>query len=153
MINSNFASDQDDRKSIFGYIFILRRGTIIWVSKKQTYVAHPTMEAEFIAYSTLATKTVWVKQSLENLELDQMSNNKVMLLCDNSKVLQLLKMVKVEPREKHIELKYRYILDTIQRDKLHVNYIPTKEMLIDFLTTIYIKNFRKYIHAMGLRAY
>ena len=92
--DSNFASDQDDRKSIFGYIFILRRGTIIWVSKKQTCVAHHTMEAEFIAYSTVATKTVWVKQNLENLELDQMSNNKVKLLCDNSKVLQLLKMVK-----------------------------------------------------------
>ena len=99
--DSNFASDQDDRKSIFGYIFILRRGTIIWVSKKQTCVskkqtcvAHHTMEAEFIAYSIVATKTVWVKQNLENLELDQMSNNKVKLLCDNSKVLQLLKMVK-----------------------------------------------------------
>ena len=52
------------------------------------------MEAEFIAYSIVATKTVWVKQNLENLELDQMSNNKVKLLCDNSKVLQLLKMVK-----------------------------------------------------------
>ena len=115
VINSNFASDQDDRKFIFGYIFILRRGTIIWVSKKQTCVAHHTMEAEFIAYSTVATKTVWVKQNLENLELDQMSNNKVKLLCDNSKVLQLLKMVKVEPREKHIELQYHML--TISQQK------------------------------------
>ena len=69
--------DQDDRKSTSGYIFILGGRAISWASKKQTCVAHYTMEAEFMACSTATIEAVWLKRFLENIKFDQIFNNKV----------------------------------------------------------------------------
>lgn len=38
----------------------------------------------------------------------------------------------VGSRGKNIELQYHYILDMIQKEELHVNYIPKKEYSLIF---------------------
>jgi hypothetical protein len=43
----------DDRKSISGYIFMFVSGTISWSSKKQPIVTLSTIEAEFVAASSI----------------------------------------------------------------------------------------------------
>ena len=47
--DSNFAGCVDSRKSIFGYLFMLAKGTISWKSTKQSVIASSTMEAKFVA--------------------------------------------------------------------------------------------------------
>ena len=47
--NANWISDFDELKSTSGYVFILVGGAISWKSTKQTCIARPTMELEFIA--------------------------------------------------------------------------------------------------------
>ncbi|XP_070664579.1 secreted RxLR effector protein 161-like [Malus domestica] len=52
--NSNYASDQDDRKSTSGYVFIMSLGAVSWSLKKWPVVTLSTTEAEFIAESLSA---------------------------------------------------------------------------------------------------
>lgn len=47
--DSDFAGDQDDRKSTSGYAFMLGTGAISWSSKKQLIVTLSTTVAEFVA--------------------------------------------------------------------------------------------------------
>ena len=47
--NLDFAGCVDNRKSIFGYLFMLAEGAISWKSSKQTITAASTMEVEFMA--------------------------------------------------------------------------------------------------------
>ena len=51
--NADWASDKDERKSTSGYTFTLVGGAISWCSKKQTCIALSTMEAEYVACSTV----------------------------------------------------------------------------------------------------
>jgi len=50
--DADWGGDPDECKSILGYAFLLNDGAIIWCSKKQTYVALSTMEAEYVAGSS-----------------------------------------------------------------------------------------------------
>src|ERR1700678_3294264 len=55
--DADWGSDQNDRKSISGYVFIMSAGPISWQSKKQPTIALSSMEAEYMAKS-LATRQI-----------------------------------------------------------------------------------------------
>ena len=104
------------------------------------------MTIEFIAYSIIITKVLWVKIFLENFKLDQIVDSKVKLLHDNQMTISIVKNGEVRPSKKYIELQYHYILYMIQMDELNVNCIPVKKIFVDSLIKpINIENFRKYV--------
>jgi len=47
--DSDYVGDQDDRRSTFGYVFMLNGGAVGWSLKKQPVVSLSTIEAEFIS--------------------------------------------------------------------------------------------------------
>jgi len=59
--NSGLGGCPDDRRSTFGYIFMMVEGVIYWKSKKQTLVPFYTMQAEFIACFAVNTHVVWLR--------------------------------------------------------------------------------------------
>ena len=46
---SNYAGCVDDKKSTFGYIFMMAEGVVSWKSFKQTLTTSSTMKAEYVA--------------------------------------------------------------------------------------------------------
>lgn len=48
-IDSDYARDQNDRKSTSGYLFMLGTTTVSWSSKKQAIVTSSTTKAKFVA--------------------------------------------------------------------------------------------------------
>jgi hypothetical protein len=42
-------------------------------------------------------------------------------------------------RSKHIEIKYHYIRDMVQRKAVHVQYLPTHEQIADIFTKPFAK--------------
>ena len=54
----DFQTDVDFKKSIFGSIFNLGGGAIVWRSVKQSYIADSTIEAEYIAAYEAAKKPI-----------------------------------------------------------------------------------------------
>ena len=65
--DADWGRDLDDRKSTFGYVFQVGGTAINWRSKKQTYVALSTAEAEYIALSSAAQASLWCEQFLVDL--------------------------------------------------------------------------------------
>lgn len=52
--DSDYAGDPDDRKNIYGYVFIMGSGAVSWSSKKQPIVTLSATEAEFVCASLCA---------------------------------------------------------------------------------------------------
>ncbi|XP_019412808.1 PREDICTED: uncharacterized protein LOC109325114 [Lupinus angustifolius] len=56
--DSDFAGDQDDRRSTLDYVFMFGIGVVSWLSKKQPIVTLSTTEAEFVDVSTCACQAI-----------------------------------------------------------------------------------------------
>ena len=56
--DSDFASDEDDRKSYTGYVFLICGGAVSWSTHKQSTVALSNMEAEYMALSAAAREAL-----------------------------------------------------------------------------------------------
>ena len=62
--DSDYADDQDDRKSTSGYVFMLSSNAVSWSSKKQSVVTLSTTEAQFIVVASSACQVVWLRRIL-----------------------------------------------------------------------------------------
>ena len=70
-VDSDYAGDQDDRKSTSGYVFVLGTGAISWSSRKQKIVTLSTTEEEFVAATACSCKAIWLRKIVEELQFKQ----------------------------------------------------------------------------------
>ncbi|XP_061360745.1 secreted RxLR effector protein 161-like [Gastrolobium bilobum] len=69
--DSDYAGDQDDRKSTSGYVFMIGTGAISWASKKQPIFTLSSTEAKFVAATACACQAIWLRRILEELHFKQ----------------------------------------------------------------------------------
>ena len=54
--------------------------------------------------------------------------------CDSQSCVKLLENPVFHDKSKHIEIKYHYIRDMVQRKTIHVQYLSTHEQIADIFT-------------------
>jgi hypothetical protein len=108
-----------------------------WSSKKQTYVALSTAEAEYIAASQCCTQLLWVRQTLWDFVYNL---SKVSLLCDNKSAIRLADNPVEHSRTKHIDIWHHFFRDQQQRGDIDVCHIRTKNQLADIFTKPFDEN-------------
>ena len=148
-VDSDWASESDDRKSTTGYMFVAQGAAVSWSSKKQSTIALSSCEAEYMALSNAVQEALWwygIKSQFgytEPLEIK----------CDNQSAIALAKNKGFNPRTKHIDIRHHFINETLNRGQIKVTYIPTTEQVADALTKpldrIKIQKFRD---AMGIKS-
>ena len=57
-----------------------------------------------------------------------------MVHCDNQSCIKLTENPIFQDRSKHIDMKYHYIRDLVQRKSVKLQYIATSEQVVDILT-------------------
>jgi hypothetical protein len=107
-----------DQKCTSGCCFTLGSAMVSWCSKKQSYVALSTAEAEYIALSVAVRKAVWLHKLLIDLFDHEM--DPTIIHCDNQSCVKLSENHVFHNRSKHIEIKYHYIRDMVQRKAIYV---------------------------------
>ena len=130
--DSDHAGDIDTRKSTSGVLFFLGNNLITWQSQKQKVVALSTCEAEYMAATTAACQGVWLARLLA--ELKGKESSAISLKIDNQSAFQLSKNPVFYDRSKHIDVRYHYIRECIEEDRVKVESIGTAEQLADILT-------------------
>ena len=66
-VNSDFARDNDIRRSLTGYLFMLNRCIISWKASLQHVVALSTTEAKYTAATEAVKEALWLKGMIEKL--------------------------------------------------------------------------------------
>jgi hypothetical protein len=151
--DADWQGDLDERRSTSGYIFKLGGGAISWRSKKQDSVAVYSMEAEYIAASEAVKEGVWLKEFLASLKVVTSASNPITIFCDNQAAIKVSKDPKFHSKTKHIEGRYHFIRDIINRLKtIRLEYLPSLDMVADPLTKpLSQESFCKHVSNMGLR--
>jgi hypothetical protein len=131
-VDADWAGSAVDRKSTSSCCFTLGLSMVSWCSRKQSSVSLSTAEAEYIALSVTVHEAVWLRKLLNDLfdhEMDPTTIN-----CDNQSSVKLSENPVFHDRSKHIEIKYHYIRDMVQRKIVHVQYLSTHEQIADIFT-------------------
>jgi len=130
--DSDLAGDIDTRKSTSGILFFLGRNVITWQSQKQKVVALSSCEAEYIAATTVACQGIWLAWFLAELQDKKpgIINQKI----DSQSAIQLSKNPVFHDRSKHIDVRYHFIRECVDENRVTVESIGTKDQLADILT-------------------
>jgi hypothetical protein len=128
----DWAGSAIDRKSTSGCCFTLGSGVISWYSRKQKSVALSSAEAEYMAASQASCEAIWLRKALVDLfgtKLDP-----TIIYCDNQSCIKLSENPVFHDRSKHIEIRYHFIRDRVQKGVVKLKYISTNEQIADILT-------------------
>ena len=143
-------ANQQDRHSIAGYAYLFGRGAVSWSSKKQQIVALSTVEAEYVAQAHAAKEALWLRTFLAELQSEP--ECRITINSDNQGAIALSRDNKYHSRTKHIDVRYHFIREAVEDEKLLVQYIPTDENPADIFTKPLAKvKFRRFSELLGLR--
>ena len=129
--DSDWDSDQDDRKSTFGACQFIGRYLVSWASKKQNCISLSTAEAEYVAATSACTQLLWMRQTLKEYGV---TYDKVPLLCDNESAIKIAYNPVQHSRTKHIEIHNHFIRDHVAQGDIEIAHVPTKDQLADIFT-------------------
>ena len=90
-VYNDWAGSDEKMMSTSGYCFAMGESIFYWNSKKQSVVAHSTVEAEYIATYVAAKQLIWLRKMLTDLYFDQRSPIK--LFCDNTLAIAISKKI------------------------------------------------------------
>jgi hypothetical protein len=112
-IDSDWVGSIADRKNPSACCFSLGSTMISWKSRKQSNISLSAVEGEYIAACSTSCEAIWLRKlltSLFDLEMEATS-----ILCDNQSCIKMTKNLIFHDKSKHIEIRYHYIRDMVQR--------------------------------------
>ena len=147
--DADWAGCVDTRKSTSGEFFKLGNNPISWRSKKQSIVALSSCEAEYVSLCSATQEVVWLRRLLKSVGFTQ--NNPTTMYEDNQGAICLSKKSKDHSRTKHVDVKYHYTREIIEKNIVTLKYCPTGDMIADTLTKGLPKPaFEKFRAEMGV---
>ena len=95
-------------------------------------MALSTTEAEYIAACAACSEAVWLRKMISGLFDLQLEAT--WIYCDNQSCIKLSENPVFHDKSKHIEIKYQYIRDMVEKGAVELLYIATEEQIADVLT-------------------
>ena len=105
---------------------------ISWLSLRQKVVALSTCEAEYVAAAIAACQAVWLRRLLG--ELTSVEAHPPTLMVDNQPAIALAKNLVLHDRSKHIDVKFHFLRDCVDRGQIVIEFVETGRQLVDVLT-------------------
>ena len=130
--DADWANDKIDRKSIIGWVAKLNGDVISWASKKQRTVAQSSCEAELYAEAAAINEVLWLKGLLAELGLPV--EERSLVIGDNQGTIALSKNGVKSERTKHVDVKYHFVTDEINKKTVETKWVPSEEQQADIFT-------------------
>jgi hypothetical protein len=130
--------NDDDRRSVSGYLTLVFGAPVDWYSRTQKVVTLDTCGSEYISCSTSVREGVWLYRLFvemmacmaDNVELPKAFD----LKTDNMAAIQVASDRRVYKGVKHLEVKYHFIRQMIEEGHVNLGYVDTLHNVADFLT-------------------
>jgi hypothetical protein len=137
------------RKSVCGYVIIMGGGPIAWSSKQQSIVALSSCEAEYVATTHIAKTVLWLRSLAHELGFSQYDATTT--FCDNQGTIACTHGPQHHSKMKHIDLRFHFIRDCVQKRQIDVIYVPRTENVADlFAKPLNRIMHRRWVDLLGL---
>ena len=129
--DADFAGCKIDRKSTSGTCQFLGDRLVSWHSKKQQSIATSTAEAEYVAAGSCCAQILWMRQQLRDYGTIL---GPTPIHCDNQSALAMTQNPVLHSRIKHIDIRYYFLRDHVQKKDISMHFIGTDKQLADIFT-------------------
>jgi len=149
LTDADWATGEEDWKSISGYCFYFLNSLVSWSSVKQKIMALSSTESKYYAMTHAMKEGLWfcLFLKLHDLPVPQ----PFPLLCNNQSTLALVQSESVSSRSKHIDVQYHFIQEHVSDVTFSTTWIPTEDMTTNILTKpLPFPIFSKHCLSLGL---
>ena len=129
--SDDWAGCIDDRKSTSSGCFYLGNNLVLWMSKKQNSVSRSTAEVEYIVAGSCCARLLWMRKLLHDYGITQ---DTMCVFCDNTRAINLSKNSVQHSKSKHIEIRYHFIRDLVEKKIVYLEFINTDNQKADIFT-------------------
>ena len=129
--DADFAGCRLDRKSTSGCCQFLGSSLVSWSSRKQSSVAQSTTEAEYVATASCCSQLLWMTYTMSDFGEEC---SQVPLFCDSTNAISVAKNPVLHSKTKHIEVRYHFLRDKVEKGNISLSYVPTQDQLADIFT-------------------
>ncbi|THH23079.1 hypothetical protein EUX98_g8096, partial [Antrodiella citrinella] len=137
-------ASQPHRHSISGFVFTYACGAISWGSHKQSLIALSSTEAEYISASDSCRELIYLRSLI--LELTgETSSSPITLHSDNQSAIRIAANGLLHARTKHIDIRYQFIRQVVERGLTELVYCPTNEMVANIFTKALVRSRIQYL--------
>jgi hypothetical protein len=138
--NSNWAEDQDIKRSISEYAFNVDSDVINWFSKRQFIVTLFICEIEYTRQILIAKKVIWLRNLMTQLTCDVEYFQTIVIYENNQNAIALIKNSQFHARIKHIDIQTHFIRERVIEEFIDLIYVLIDQMIIDDLTKSLVRN-------------
>ena len=108
--------------------------TMFWISKRQNLVALSNCEFEYYVLNETNKKIKWFRALL--FELDYIDVVSTLIWTNNQKIIAFSKNFEFQKKTKHIDVKYHWIREIIEKKLIQIDYVSIVNMIVDEFTKI-----------------
>ena len=119
------------RKSYSGYLVFMAGNLISWGCSKQHTVALSSTEAEYMALSDMTREVMHLIHMIGEFATVP---RPITVFCDNKGAIFLGDKAINNKRSKHIDIRFHFVRDHIQKGDIVTEYVGTKDNYSDVLT-------------------
>nr|KYP49759.1 Retrovirus-related Pol polyprotein from transposon TNT 1-94 [Cajanus cajan] len=128
----DYVGDKIERNSTSrGCHFLGNYYLMSWSSKKQNSIALSTIEVEYISAVICCSQLLWMKYQLK--DYSSLKSN-ILIFCDNTSAINLSKYPIQHSKAMHIEIRYHFICDHVQKRVFNITFIDTNYKWDDIFT-------------------
>ena len=109
----DYVVHMDDKKSTFGYIFIMAERAVSWKSVKQTRTTSFTIETEYVACYEATCYAIWLRNFISALEVVHSVSRLLKLFCDNFAIISFSRNTMSTSRFKHLDVKFFFVKEKV----------------------------------------
>ena len=123
----------NDLRSHTGATFTLGKGAIISISMKQKMNTRSSSEAELVGIDDVIAYVLWTLRFIQHqgypvkTVIVEQDNQSTMKLANNGRL-------STGKRTRHLDIRYFYVTDQIEKGYIKLQYIPTKKMTSDYMS-------------------
>ncbi|KAL7573327.1 hypothetical protein ACA910_011690 [Epithemia clementina (nom. ined.)] len=130
--DADFATDQDTRISVYGYVIYFMRVPIAWKSKGMKSVVLSTTEAEYVAASEVVKELIFIINVLKSTEVDV--QYPVTVYVDNIGAIWLANNQNMSEQTKHIDVQSHYVREYIEDGIEKIIFVKSEDNDADIET-------------------
>jgi hypothetical protein len=130
--DADHGGNPDNGRSTGGYLVKMGNGAIGWMSRLQLIIALSTTEAEFVAAVAAGQEILFLRNLFT--ELGYKFTTPSPLYIDNQSALSVAKNPEHHGRMKHLDLRFFWLRDEVEKKRISVIHLRTDDMPADVLT-------------------